>query len=220
MDTHQTDALPRTQSVIPAQPSAPQPEQCAHHADREWDVPPGSAPRGTVVVLASEGVGWYEELARRIGLLGFRCRGFHTTGTRPLDLGRRVARVTRGLQRPLVLVGSGAGALLALRFAHWGDAPASGVVAASPPGKSDDRVLDDVVDQAWTGHGRMPVLLLHAAEEGLDTLNDLGERMRGRPSFRLATLPGPAAEVLGGPDPSGIGDITGFLRRIAPQGDV
>jgi hypothetical protein len=220
MDTPQVDALEvsRTCWSVPTQPTAVPPQRFRPGADREWDVSAGRDSRGTVVVLAGpdEEVTRYDELGRSIAELGFHGRGFHTGGARPLDLGRRVRHATQGLARPVVLIGRGIAALLALRFAHWGDVPASGVVVAAPSTTiGDDHLLAGLVEQAWTGHGRMPGLVLHAAEQGLDSLNVLSERTAARPSFRLASVAGPADEVLGGRYPSGMGDIVGFLRRFA-----
>jgi hypothetical protein len=219
MDTDRADApgLPRSCWPESRPLTAVPPQRLGPEADREWHAPAGCAPRGTVIVLTGpdEQATQYEELGRAIADLGFHGRGFDLAEARPLDLGRRVTRATAGLTRPVVLIGRGIGALLALRFAHWGDVPASGVVAAAPSASTgDDHSLTGLVDQAWTGHGGMPGLVLHAAEEGLDSLNALSARTAGRPSFRLASVAGSADEVLGGRHPSGMGDIVGFLRRI------
>jgi hypothetical protein len=224
MDTHQADApeVSRTCWSVPTKPTAAPPQRSRPGADREWDVSAGRDSRGTVVVLAEpdEEVTRYDELGRGIAELGFHGRGFHAGDARPLDLGRRVRHATGGLARPVVLIGRGIAALLALRFAHWGDVPAAGVVAVAPPTTiGDDHLLAGLIEQAWTGHGRMPGLVLHAAEQGLDSLNVLSDRTAGRPSFRLTSVAGRSDEVLGGRDPSGMGDIVGFLRRIAdPRG--
>lgn len=140
-----------------------------HALELRRECPPLSEPQGTVVTLEDRhtDLGWYDRLAACIAASGFQTRGFAVAAERPVDLGRRVARATRGLARPLVVVGHGTGALLALRFARWGDVAVSGVIAAAPPEAGHDRTLQPLVEQVRSGNPGIPTLMLHARELGL-----------------------------------------------------
>lgn len=123
-------------------------------------------PQGTVITLEDQDADlpWYGGLGVRSAACGFQTRAFPIVAARPIDLGRRVARATQGLPRPIVLAGHGIGALLALRFARWGDVAAAGVIAAAPPAViSQDLGFDGLVEQARSGNPGIPTLVLHAS---------------------------------------------------------
>ena len=101
-----------------------------------WDEPTGATPRGTIIVLAGRGesAGVYARLGRRLSADAYRVRAVR-------DVTDRVsysAHLVRGLiaesdVEPVVLVGSDAGAVLALRIASEAGSGVAGVVSAGMP---------------------------------------------------------------------------------------
>lgn len=101
-----------------------------------WDEPTGVKPRGTVIVLAGRGesASVYARLGRRLSADGYRVRSVRdvTEGV------ARSAQLVRDLiaesdAGPVVLVGSDAGAVLALRIASDRKAGVGAVITAGLP---------------------------------------------------------------------------------------
>lgn len=101
-----------------------------------WDEPTGVKPRGTVIVLAGRGesASVYARFGRRLSADGYRVRSVRdvTEGV------ARSAQLVRNLiaesdAGPVVLVGSDAGAVLALRIASDRKSSVAAVIAAGLP---------------------------------------------------------------------------------------
>ena len=101
-----------------------------------WDEPVGATPRGTVIVIAGRGesAGVYGRLGRRLSADAYRVRAVEDA---TLSVSRTVQLVRSLIAEspigPIVLVGSDAGAVLALRLASERNAGVAGVIAAGLP---------------------------------------------------------------------------------------
>jgi len=101
-----------------------------------WDEPLGASARGTLIVLAGRGESTtvYTRFARRLSADAYRVRVVHDVSESP----RSSASLVRGLVAesdalPVVLIGSDAGALLALELASGARSGVAAVVAAGLP---------------------------------------------------------------------------------------
>lgn len=101
-----------------------------------WDEPVGASPRGTVIVLAGRGesAGVYGRLGRRLSADAYRVRAVGdvtASVSRSAQLVRSI--VAESTVGPVVLVGSDAGAVLALRLASERHSGVAAVIAAGLP---------------------------------------------------------------------------------------
>lgn len=101
-----------------------------------WDEPEGVKPRGTLIVLAGRGeeASVYNRFGRRLAADGYRVRAVRDltqNSERSEALVTSLASETE--IHPLVLVGSDAGALLALRIAAARSTLVAGVITAGLP---------------------------------------------------------------------------------------
>lgn len=101
-----------------------------------WDEPTGATPRGTVIVIAGRGesAAVYGRFGRRLSADAYRVRAVEDV---TLNLSRSVQLVrsiiTESEAGPVVLVGSDAGAVLALRLASEHHQGISAVITAGLP---------------------------------------------------------------------------------------
>ena len=104
-------------------------------ADR-WDEPVGATPRGTLIVLAGRGesAAVYARFGRRLSADAYRVRAVEdvtASVSRSLQLVRSL--IDESDAGPVVLVGSDAGAVLALRIASQPHSGIAAVIAAGLP---------------------------------------------------------------------------------------
>jgi len=101
-----------------------------------WDEPVGATPRGTLIVLAGRGesAAVYGRFGRRLSADAYRVRAVSdvtSSVSQSLQLVRSI--IAESGAEPVVLVGSDAGAVLALRIASDRRARVAGVITAGLP---------------------------------------------------------------------------------------
>jgi alpha-beta hydrolase superfamily lysophospholipase len=121
--------------------------QTTHADEVRWDEPAGLAPRGTVVVLPGRGEapGLYQRFGRRLAADAYRVRvaGDATAGPEEVSAGVKALLAEPGVTRPVVLAGSDAGALLALRLVASGAVDADALILAGLPDLDGAAVAED-----------------------------------------------------------------------------
>lgn len=102
-----------------------------------WENPPGVGPRGTLVVVPGRGEhpGVYQRFGTRIAVDAYRVRAVDdpTVDGDGVEQQIRAVLAEAGLARPVVLVGSDAGALFAAGLLAQGKVEADGLILAGLP---------------------------------------------------------------------------------------
>lgn len=211
-----------------------------------WDEPEGLAPRGTLIVLGGRGEtpAVYERFGSRISRDAYRVRGLGDAAA-DVDGVRRAAvelLADAALPSPKVLVGSDAGAALALEIAASTPGAADALVLAGLPTRSDGADAIEartacpnhqgVLARETTSGGRdrtlppellaitasavdVPVLAIHGAADSVSPLVDAVAVYRQAPRSEVHTVAGGRHDILNDVSHRSVAaTIVLFLERV------
>ncbi|MDQ0574229.1 alpha/beta hydrolase [Agromyces albus] len=217
-----------------------------------WDEPEGLAPRGTLVVLGGRGETptVYERFGARISRDAYRVRALGDA-TADTDAIRRAAvelLTDADLPAPKVLVGSDAGAALALEIAASAPASVDALVLAGLPTRADAAHAIEartacpnhrrVLARETTDEGRdrtlppellgvtasavpVPVLAIHGDADVLSPVDDAIAVHRQAPHAELHTVAGGRHDILNDVTHRSVAaTIVLFLERVRASADA